>query len=364
MLMGAPASVNGFDSIDATASVSEHSGGDSGPMTQEQIAKLTKKLQKIQLEQAPTKEQTVESKSNLTGIEEVLSTPPITPEKKRNNDIQIEQMSNASKVNEKACSLVSTDNSVPVKMPSAPVRLTPPPKKTKNYKPWVQQIQAKIHVILVNIEDHQNVFVIPSREIKQWETLIRRIEEYAQSAEPLQKPPQIGYIVLAKPKSSDTFSRAWIKKINSTNQVAKVEFLEYGCTDIVKFDEMKCLSEELVNVPRLVNAVTLKGVPDTMPNADKIIKYLTNLQENRIELVVQQFDLIEKSELTVHCSATLVTTDKFLPISEEIMQLSSVEMDQDEQVPAEITAQAQTNRRVSKTSSFLTMIRQHNKHCE
>lgn len=367
MLMGAPTNVNGFDSIDATATISENSmHGDSGAMTQEQIKNLTTKLEKIQLEQAP-KGQTVDSNANLTGIEDVLGTPPVTPQKKRDNEngkidvIQAEQVSKASKVDDKASS-VCTEASVVSKKPSASFRLVPPAKKTKNYKPWVQQIQAKIHVILVNIEDHQTVFVIPSCEIKHWETLIRRIEEYAPSAKPLQKPPQVGYVVLAKPKSSESFARAWVKKINVAKSVAKVEFLEYGCTDIIQFDEMKCLTEELVNVPRLVNAVTLKGVPDTVPHSNVMIKYLTKLQEHQVELIVQHFDLIEKSELTVHCSATLVTSDKFMSINEEIMRLTPAEVEKEKEkveedlneVPKSAQAQdeAQANRLVSKSAEI------------
>lgn len=355
--MNAPTKVNGFDSTTSAVEYSKQTN--SGKMTQQQITKLTTKIEKIQVEQ--TKEdKAVEPQLNVAGIIEVMSTPAVTPEKKQNNDIQTEKMSSTStghhKLNEKASSSVCTEQSATIKKTLTSFRLTPPAKKTKNFKPWVQQIQAKIHVILVNIKDHQTVFVVPSCETKQWEKLILRVEEYAPSARLLKKPPQNGFIVLAKPKSSESFARAWVQKVNTAKSVAKVEFLEYGCTDFVQFDEMKCLSEELVNAPRLVNKLSLKGVPDTVPYPDAMVKYLTKLQDHQAELIVQQLDLIEKSELTVHCSATLVTTDKFVSINEEIMRLTPAEVEKEteehdlDEIPqsAQAQAEASSNCLVSK----------------
>lgn len=312
MLMDSNANANGFDSIDAIGSVSdkvsEHSlQSEVGAMTKEQIAKLTTSLNKLQIE-ANTKVQQKDMKSSLAGIEEVLSTPPSTPTKKIDNNSNYSMPVNEVPVREK---------------PKVQVVLTPPSKKAKNFKPWIQSIQTKIGVLLAHVEDHKTVFVIPSYEVEQWTTLINRVNEHASYAKPLKNPPEIGHVVLVKPKASDLYSRALIKKIRAQDEVAKVEFMEYGFTEVIKFTEMKCLSEELVNTPRLVNMITLKGVPDEMENASGCIQFLVTLQEKKTELIVHHLDLVEKSNLCVHWDGILLDNSDFKEINKMVKEITA-----------------------------------------
>lgn len=167
--------------------------------------------------------------------------------------------------------------------------------------------------------------MIPSCEVVQWKNLLERVDKYAKNAQPLSKPPHVGYVVLAKPKTSDLYSRALIKKIRAIDQLAKVEFMEYGFTEVISFAEMKCLTEELVNCPRLVNMLTLKGVPNDMENSAECVRFLVSLQEKKTELIVHQLDLIEKSNLCVHAKATLLDSEKFAVINDMIKELATVE---------------------------------------
>lgn len=327
MLMGA--NLNGYDVTDAVGSVSENSlQGDASHLSQEQVTKMTSTLSKMQIASS-AKDQRMEMKSNPLGINEVLSTPPTTP--KRSNEESIVKPTNI-KIDENANYASPNAIKKPIEIPakvtvvSSPPPPIPPPKKMKqNFKPSVQAIQAKINVIIVHVENHQTVFVVPHCMVDDWKQLIEKTNQYAKGAENLPKPPEVGYIVLVKPKTSDKYCRALVKRIRVQSEIALVEFMEYGFTETVQFSDLKCLSEELVNAPRLVNKISLQGIPEEMENADEVIRYLMTLQENQSELIVKQLDPIEKSNVSVHFRATLVDTVKFNVINETLKSLVTVE---------------------------------------
>lgn len=348
-------SASGYDATDALGNMSESSApSESTSMTKEQITQLTKSLNKIQLDNQ-LKNQRKELKASLTEIAEVLSTPPATPKK-----VQKEIVQPVPKVDENANYTVASAvakqpllvnlSPEPVKVIPEPAKVpvpSPPAPKKKNYNPSMRVIQSKAHAIIVHVENHQTVYVVPTDEQKEWQELIDRTNKYAREAEPLKKAPEPGHIVLAKPKIGDAFSRALIKRVRTQDEIAKAEFLEYGFTEIIKFADMKSLSEELVNTPRVVNQFTLQGIPDDMENAQDVIDFLTDLQVNRKELIVKQLEPIEKSNVGAHFRAILVDAEKFNCINEVVKGLKSIEPQQQMEIVEEIQEPQVTNRRVS-----------------
>lgn len=343
------ANTTSFDATDATfGNVSEHSlQGDLGQMSKEQIIKLSSQLSEMQIEAQASK---------MTDMGEMrgMSTPPPLP-KKANDAVKI--VARVTGVDENANHTATVQDSVQSKQlsPKPPKVVTspkaavltspkaavltspkaavvtppePPKKKQQNFKPSVQAIRQTMHVLIVHVANHQTVFVIPSCMVEEWLALIVRTNQYAKEAENLQKPPEVGYIVLAKQKSNGTYSRAMIKRIKAQDEIAKVEFLEFGFTEVVNFTDLKCLSEELVNTPRLVNMITLQGVPDEMENAQEVIQFLTKYQDDRIELIVKQMDPIEKSNVSVHFRAILVDSVQFSVVNEMVKELVSIEPQQ------------------------------------
>lgn len=314
MLMDAAAS---FDATDAIGSVSEHSAvSDSPKLTQEQLIKLTSSLNKMQIEHQNPQ---IEMKSNLSEIEEVLTVKSATPVKtpaKTEAHVQ-KQIINGNSNSKSEVKGVET--------PKQRIVLTPPPKKQQHFCPSVKAIQSKMHVKIVHVQSHNIVFVVPSAEFKKWTDLINEVNENASEAENLKRPPEVGFIIMAKPKISDLFSRGLVTKTRAQDEIAKVEFMEYGFSDIVKFSEMKGLPEKLVNACRLVNKLELSGVPDDMENSAEIVRYLTGLQETQTDLIVKNLEPREKTAVSAHFTGSLVDTEKFVLINEKFKQLVDIE---------------------------------------
>lgn len=180
------ASANGFDATDALGNISENSAPSDSvpPMTKEQIAKLTTSLNKMQIE-SNLKTQRMELKASLSEIGEVLTTPPVTPKKIINQNTQP-----IAKVDENA-NYTAAKVVKPINVSPEPVKVVPPPppKKKQNFNPSMRVVLSKSQVIIVHVENHQTVFVVPSLESKDWKELIDRTSKYAKEAEPLNKPP-------------------------------------------------------------------------------------------------------------------------------------------------------------------------------
>lgn len=312
------ASESGFDATDAMGSVSEHSvQSDPVQLTREQVTKLTSSLNKMQIE---PKQQPTNSKPSLSEIEEVSSTPSATPAK----NIPREKPAHVETIDENANYKAGSEVKKPEPVTNHVV-LTPPPKKQQHFNPSVKIIQNQMKVVIVHVANSQTVYVVPSEELEKWKKFIETTKNHAKTAPILKSPPEVGYIILAKPQIGDSFLRGLVTKIRTKDQVAKVEFMEYGFTDIVPFSDMKCLSEELVNVPRMVNMISLKGAPNGDENAHEIKGFLTSLQENQSELIVKQLELIEKTAVCAHFYAILVNGETFVMINEQIKQLIAVE---------------------------------------
>lgn len=317
MLMDASAS---FDATDAIGSVSEHSAqSDSPNLTREKILKLSSSLNKLQIE---AKNPKIEMKSSLSEIDEVPTATSVTPAKS----------ATPVKANTHPTSKPTVDNTASTKSevkgtvtPKQRMVLTPPPKKQQNFNPSVKSIRSQTHVTIVNVENYDVVNVVPTDDYKQWTELIKEVNEYGSEAENLKRPPEIGFIILAKPKDCDSYSRALITKIRGQDEIAKVEFLEYGFTGIVKFTEMKCLPEHLVNACRLVNRIQLTGVAKEMENAAEIVRFLTGLQENQKDLIAKNLEPIEKTAVSAHFAGTLVDAESFTPINEQFKHLVEIE---------------------------------------
>lgn len=313
MLMDASAS---FDATDAIGSVSEHSAQSDTPnLTREQIIKLSSTLNKLQID---TKDTKADRKPSLSEIGEVLTPTPVpsTPAK--------------AKIHTPPKSIIddnaSTKSEVKsVATPKQRMVLTPPPKKQKNYNPSVKSIQSQMHVTIVHVEKHDTVYVVPTDDYQKWAEFVKEVNEYGKTAENLKRPPEVGFIILAKPKNGDSLSRAVIKKIRTQEEIAKIEFLEFGLSDIVKFSEMKCLSENLVNACRLVNQVRLSGVPDEMEHAAEIVRFLKNLQDSQLDLIVKNLEPIEKTATSAHFTGVLIDTEKFTVINDHVKELSEVD---------------------------------------
>ncbi|XP_031621641.1 tudor domain-containing protein 1-like [Contarinia nasturtii] len=321
-------SAHSYDATDAFASVSESSvQGDCGQMTKEEVAKLTKNLNQMDINGA-AKVQSNLMKTKSSGINEVMSTPPTTPTKSttgtviKNTVRTIDENENITTVN--TVKPVETASVTPIETTPKAV-IVPPPKKQKNFKPSVHAITPKINVVIVHVESHHTVYVVPKCMLDQWNKLIQRVNQYASEAKALSKPPEQGYIVLAKPKSSEHWLRAIVRRIRMKDEKAQVEFLEYGFVEAFDFSELKCLSEELVNEQRLVNMVTLQGMPESMENSEVAVCHLMSLQENAQELIVKQMDLIEKTNISIHCRAILIDAVTYTVLNETLKELGTVE---------------------------------------
>lgn len=302
-----------FDATDAIGSVSEHSAQSDAPqLTREHIVKLSSSLNKMQID---AKNPKIDMKSSLSEIGEVLTpTPvPVTPAK-------AEAHAPKSTIDDNSSTKSEVKSVKNVATPKQRMVLTPPPKKQQHFNPSVKSIRPQMHVTVVNVEKHDTVYVVPTDDYKKWEELINEVNEYASVAENLKRPPETGFIILAKPKVSDSFARALITKIRTQDEIAKVEFLEYGLKDIIKFSEMKCLPEKLVNACRLVNQVKLSGVASEMENATEIVRFLTTLQENHTDLIVKDLEPIEKTAVSAHFAGVLVDIENFTAINEQVKQ--------------------------------------------
>lgn len=315
MLMDASAS---FDATDAIGSVSEHSAqSDSPNLTREQISKLTTTLNKMQID---AKNPKMDMKSNLSEIEEVLNETPtksVTPAKAETHAPKPTIVDDEVKSTKSEVRSVAT--------PKQRMVLTPPPKKQQHFNPSVKSIRPQMHVTIVHVENHNTVFVVPTEDYKKWAELIKEVNEYTSVAENLKRAPEVGFIILAKPKICDSFSRGIITKVRTQDKIAKVEFLEYGFMDVVDFDGMKCLPENLVNACRLVNRLKLSGLADEMENASEIERFLTGLQENQTDLIVKNLEPIEKTAVSAHFTGLLVNTEDFSAINDQVKQLVEIE---------------------------------------
>lgn len=316
MIMDAAAS---FDATDAIGSVSEHSAqSDSPQLTQEQVLKLSKELNKMQIEGKHPK---IDMKSNLSEIQEVLTATPATP------------ASPATPAKAKAQEpkpIVDDDASAKSEVtgtatPKQRMRLTPPPKKQQNFSPSVKSVQSEMHVTIVHVDGHDSVHVVPTDDYNKWKDLVKEVHEFAGAAETFKRPPEVGFIILAKPKICDFFSRGIVTKVRAQDEIAKVEFLEYGFMDIVKFSDMKCLSENLVNACRLVNRIQLTGVANENENAEEIKRFLIGLQENKTDLIAKKLEPIEKTAVSAHFAGALVDFETFTVINEKVKQLVEIE---------------------------------------
>lgn len=327
----------GFDATDAIGSISESSIQGDVPMDPHQVVKLAKTLNKMQIE---TKK--LDLNSNVSEIGEVLSTPStpiksksITNEKIQENanhkQVPVTKVPETTKIPEPMKIEESPKIVKPVKDEEPPKQrlvFSPPVKQKAVYKPSTSVIQAKTKVCIVHVENHKTVFVVPCNQIEQWEELIKKSNAYAQTAKVLKNPPESGYIVLAKAKNCNDYGRCLVKRIRQQDQIAKVEFIEYGFTDIINFSEMKCLSEDLVNAPRLVNMVTLKGIPDEMEHAQEVQRVLIDLQENRTELIVADLQPVEITANFAEFNAKLVDGTKFEEINKKLKDLVAVEVEE------------------------------------
>lgn len=317
MLMDASGS---YDATDALGSISESSyhGDSTVGVDGQQVTKLTNTLNRMQIDNNAAKAKMSDPKLQLSEIEEVLSTPPVTPKKAKSikNDTELQVDENA---NHKVDTIQVTAP------PKKPLVLSPPPKKQQHFKPSMEVIQPRMKVFIVHVENHKTINVIPCAGYEQWQQLIKKTNEYASHAKALKNPPEIGYIVLAKPKNCNNYGRCLVKKIRTKDEFAKVEFLEYGFTEVVNFSDLKCLPEELVNAPRLVNTITSKGLADEMEHSDEIERYLVSLQENQTELIISELQPIEKSDVSAHFYAVLVDGTKFTSIIDTAKNLVSIE---------------------------------------
>lgn len=326
MLMDANAD---YDATDAVGSISEHSAaGEKTPINHAQMTELSRKLK------------TMEMNPSLTGITEVSSVSSTTtkvpkPEETRNVD-------------------ENANFTMAAKEPARPkMLLVPPPKQTHNYSPSVQAIQPKSNVFIVHVEDHRNVFVIAASDIDKWTQLVERAGRQAATASCLQKSPEMGFIVLAKPENSELYSRACVKNVHNAKMLAKLEFIEYGFVEIVKFGEIKCLSEEMVNAPRLSNKLTLHDIAEYHEKAPDIMKYLVSMQEKRTECIVKEMTLIEKSTTQIHFNASLVHGEKFALISEIIKSLTAPEIVDEDVTGAQQSHQVTFRFQFNKQRSFI-----------
>lgn len=321
MIMDASAS---FDATDAIGNVSEHSAVSDIPnLTREQIAKLGQELNKMQIE--PKNPQNDLKNNSLSEIGEVQPTPIPTPV--QSAPAKAEAVTHAPKaVVDDNASVKSAKSEVKsVASPKQRMVLTPPPKKQQNFNPSVKSIQPQMHVTIVHVAQYDTVYVVPTDDFEKWQKLIKEVNEYTKEAESLKKPPEVGYIILAKSENDDSFARGVIQKVRSDKEIAKVEFLEFGSSYTVKFSDMKCLPEKLVNECRLVNQVKLSGVASGAEHADEIKQFLTNLQEKQTDLIVKNLEPIEKTAISAHFTGVLVDAEKFTTINDEVKTLGQIE---------------------------------------
>lgn len=96
-----------------------------------------------------------------------------------------------------------------------------------------------------------------------------------------------------------------MQKIRARDGIAKVQLLEYGSTEIIKFNDMKCLPAEMVNVPSLINTIELKGVSKDMRNSKEMKNCLVALQNSRAQLFVIDCEFKECNAFPSFCASLL-----------------------------------------------------------
>lgn len=202
--------------------------------------------------------------------------------------------------------------------------LSPPEKKQPVYKPSTIVIQPQMKVNIVHVKNFNTVFVVPCSEIENWQRTIEEANNYASEAEPLKKAPEIGFIILAKYEQRDEYGRCIVVKNHPSKPIARVEFLEHGAIKEIDFKDLKCLPEEFVNLPRLVNMVKLTETEVETNNAHEIVRFMTDLQESRAEFIVSDLEPIQIGATFAHFHAKL--TDGSQVLNDLWMQFSMVKL--------------------------------------
>lgn len=140
-------------------------------------------------------------------------------------------------------------------------------------------------VIVVYVKDHNTVYVRQATVSHQYKQLIQKANDAGDIAERLTSRPSVGDIVLASSKLHSKYGRACIKRIEG--RTAHVHFLEFGCVETVHASNIKAIPNTLRRLPCLLNEISLAGVPEVSMNADKMIDYLLNLNNDRKPLKLQ-----------------------------------------------------------------------------
>lgn len=183
--------------------------------------------------------------------------------------------------------------------------------KYVEYCPSVEEIRPKMRVFIIHVVNYQTFFVIPCSSAQRHADLIHRVEIYAKTAPQLKNPPKIGHILLAKPKYSNGYARCIIEKITSSE--ADVEFLEYGLNETVNINEMKSLSKDLVDEPRLINKVSLMTPLANLDLAPKMERFLQDFQIKNTKIVINNLEKISNSNSAVHFLASFEADSELLP---------------------------------------------------
>lgn len=307
----------GYDAID-TAKLN---GSSDQLTTKEQIVKVTEVLSDLQLDKKPKvvstdiPAQTITKKNDVEGVP---AAPPTTPQLTADSppcSKLSKEMSSGLFLNRKSSTFSQKSNNTSL----APVPASAPTPLPAQ-APSAIAIENNSNVFITHFTDPHTVYVHPVEDRGKWLELTTKINKYAKVAEELKCDPTVGDIVLIQSKKVDSFARGLIKKTRSADKKLMVELLDYGMTDVISQSSAKQIDVKLANEPRLVNKMTLKGVPDMVENRDGAIAFLENLQEKEIHLIAKRVELIEKTNLCAHISGELFQPGADISVNQEMQK--------------------------------------------
>lgn len=181
-------------------------------------------------------------------------------------------------------------------------------------------------VTIVHVKDHKTVFVRRKTvrgEPDQHKQLIEMALDGSTAAARLPCRPGIGDIVLALSTTESVYGRASVEKIDGS--AVLVHFLDFGCSETVGPSSMKILPDALRRAPRLLNKITLGGVPASAVNPKKIVDYLMKLSFDQTLLKLKYADgkVNQSSPWQIRIEGELIDVATLTSINQKAIELNA-----------------------------------------
>lgn len=178
-------------------------------------------------------------------------------------------------------------------------------------------------VIVVHVKDHRTLYVRQkpvSSEPDQYKQLVQLVNDASMGAERFTSRPTVGEIVLALSHTHSMYGRGTIEQIIGLS--ALISFFEFGGSEMVDAGNIKVLPDNLRRSSRLLNEITLAGVPTDAMNSEKIVKFLTKLDSDQTPLKLKYTDdkVNEVSPGHISIEGDLIDATTSISINQKVIE--------------------------------------------